>query len=297
MAAKIQRDEEKCNRCMQCVQDCASGVWKDIAGVPTVTDQALCNHCSHCMAVCPKNAIKNDFLQKNQIRRVKRTLIKPEAYKEIVLSRRSIRHYTQAPVPPDIIEEIIDIARFSPTASNSQHVSYIVITDPAILKNISEQVFSTATKLYEYSTTRSGRWLFKGLRVSPAMKAMLKKYIEPMEYYIALKKSGRDLILHHAPVLVLLHGPSLSFFGADNCNIAAANITNYAHSMGLGTCYIGFVTLLSRISKKLRLLAGLPKGRTLYASLILGYPALKHPYTVSRKNPDTRWITHASDRQ
>ena len=297
MEPKIRRNDDKCNRCMQCVLDCASGVWKNIDGIPTVTDPDLCNRCGHCTAVCPKNAIENDFLEKNQSRRVIPELINPDAYKEIVLTRRSIRHYKNKPVASKTIEDILNVARFSPTASNSQHVSYIVITDPDTLAKISELVFSVAVKLHEYSASRSGKLIFKGLRFSAAMDAMLQKYIEPMEYYIELKKSGRDLILHHAPVLVLLHGPSLSFFGADNCNIAAANITNYAHSLGLGTCYIGFVTLLSRMNKKLRRLIELPKGRTLHASLVLGYPAIKHPFTASRKFPELRWISDESARQ
>lgn len=282
---------------MQCVIDCASGVWKEIDCIPVVTDPDLCNRCSHCVAVCPKNAIENDSLKMDQVRRVLRRRIDPESYKEIVLSRRSIRHYKDKPVGREIIEEIINTARFSPTASNSQHLSYIVVTDPDILKEISATVFSVAVKLYKYSFTRSGRFLFKGLRISSAMDAMLDKYIEPMADYIKLEKAGRDLILHNAPVLILIHGPAMSFFGADNGNIAAANITNYAHSLGLGTCYIGFVTLLSRLSKKLGRLTQLPKGRTIYASLVLGYPALKHPSIVSRKIPDISWLTDEKNRK
>ncbi|MCK5784781.1 MAG: nitroreductase family protein, partial [Desulfobacterales bacterium] len=156
MNAKIRRNEEKCNLCMHCVLDCASGVWKNIDGIPTMTDQDLCNRCSHCVAICPKNAIENDFLKTNQVRRVKRNLIDPQVYKEIALSRRSIRHYKNKPVAPEIIKDIIDVTRYSPTASNSQHVSYTVITDPNILYKISEMVFSTAVSFYKYSTTRSG---------------------------------------------------------------------------------------------------------------------------------------------
>lgn len=38
----------------------------------------------------------------------------------------------------------------------------------------------------------------------------------------------------------------------------------------------------------------LPKGRNVYASLVPGYPALKHSNTVSRKLPDVRWIADAA---
>jgi nitroreductase len=99
-------------------------------------------------------------------------------------------------------------------------------------------------------------------------------------------------ILHNAPVLLVLHGPAISFFASDNCNIAAANICNYAHSMGLGTCFIGFVTLASRFNKKLCKLMELPKGRRIYSSLVIGHPKYSHAYTVSRSFPDIQWVSN-----
>jgi len=290
MKKKIARIEDKCILCMQCVKDCASGVWREIDGLPVPLAPELCNRCSHCLSICPENAIVNDYLESDQVRPVRRELINSEVFREIVLSRRSIRHFQDKPIAPEIISDIIDVSRYAPTASNSQHAGYIVITDPKILSEISSLVFSTASKLHEYAGTRTGKLLFKGLKLNPAMDAVIRKYIEPMSYYIELKESGRDLILHHAPALVLLHGPALSFFGADNCNIAAGTMIHYAHSLGLGTCFIGFVTLVSRFNKKLRQLIRLPKGRTVYASLVLGYPAIRHPNTVSRKAPGVQWI-------
>jgi nitroreductase len=131
--------------------------------------------------------------------------------------------------------------------------------------------------------------------MNSSLAKMMEKYIEPMDYYLALQAAGRDLILHNAPVLIVLHGPALSFFASDNCNIAAANICNYAHSMGLGTCFIGFVTLSSRFSKKLCSLLKLPKGRTIYSSLVVGHPKYSYPYTASRKPPKIQWLMEPPD--
>jgi nitroreductase len=145
--------------------------------------------------------------------------------------------------------------------------------------------------MYDWSTTRSGKLVFKGLKANATLARMLEKYIEPMDYYIKLQESGRDLILHNAPALIVLHAPALSFFASDNCNIAATNICNYAHSMGLGTCFIGFVTITSRINKKLCSLMDVPKGRTVYASLVIGHPVYPYTYIASRKSADIKWLT------
>lgn len=287
---KIRRIDERCSRCMRCVEDCASGVWRMVDKIPVVVAPESCNRCGHCLSVCPENAIENDYLKTDQVRPVDKNRIDPAGYREIALSRRSIRRYKNKPVDSAVIKDIIDLACFSPTASNSQHVAYTVITDPDRLRNISETVFSLARRFYGWSKTRSGRLIIKGLKQSAPIDQALQKYIEPMEYYIELTESGRDLILHNAPALILLHGPSVSFFASDNCHIAATNIANYAHALGLGTCFIGFVTLASRFHRRLCGLVELPKGRTLYASLVIGHPAFPHPNTASRKAPSVKWI-------
>lgn len=278
---------------MRCVEDCASGVWRMKDGMPSVVSPESCNRCSHCLSVCPENAIENDYLSANQVRAIDKQRIDPASYKEIVLSRRSVRRYKKKPVDPAHIDNVIDVARYSPTASNSQHVGYLVITNPERLSRISETVFAMARRFHDWAGTPSGRLLMKGLKKNAAIDLALRKYIEPMEYYIELTESGRDLILHNAPALILLHGPSVSFFASDNCHIAAANIMNYAHALGLGTCMIGFVTLASRFHRGLSNLLELPKGRKLYASLVIGHPAFPHANTASRKTAPVKKINEA----
>jgi nitroreductase len=47
---------------------------------------------------------------------------------EVLKSRRSIRTYTQQPVPRSVIEEIVDCARMAPTAMNDQPWDFVVVT-------------------------------------------------------------------------------------------------------------------------------------------------------------------------
>jgi len=49
---------------------------------------------------------------------------------EIVRTRRMIRRFDQRPVPPDVIERILDLARRSPTAGFSQGVDFLVLDTP-----------------------------------------------------------------------------------------------------------------------------------------------------------------------
>ena len=55
---------------------------------------------------------------------------------EGIRSRRSIRKFTEAEVTREQIEEIVDIARFSPSWKNSQSVRYMFISDKALKDRI-----------------------------------------------------------------------------------------------------------------------------------------------------------------
>jgi len=57
---------------------------------------------------------------------------------EVIKIRRSIREYTNNPLPKEILEKIIDAARFAPTARGVEPWEFIVITQPDTLKKIGE---------------------------------------------------------------------------------------------------------------------------------------------------------------
>ncbi|MFP4532206.1 MAG: nitroreductase family protein [Desulfobacterales bacterium] len=287
----IYRMADRCNLCMRCVSDCISGVWQIENEEPVAALPERCNLCSHCVAVCPTEAIVHDKLDPNQVRPIDKKRIDPNACRETVITRRSVRQYLKKPVRRGTVQNLIDLAGYSPTATNSQHVEYTVLTDPARLNKVSEEVFAIGRKIYDWAQTSPGRMVFGGLKLYPAMARLFEKYIDPMDDYIAQMDAGRDLILHNAPVLILIHAPARSFFGAANCNIAATNIMNYAHALGLGTCMIGFVTLASRFSKQLTQTIELPEGRKIHASLVLGHPKYDYTHTVSRKKPAVQWMS------
>ncbi|MFA5356084.1 MAG: nitroreductase family protein [Candidatus Omnitrophota bacterium] len=50
--------------------------------------------------------------------------------------RRSVRGFTQKPIPSDLIEKVIDCGRFAPTARNIQPWEFVVVTDKKSLGEI-----------------------------------------------------------------------------------------------------------------------------------------------------------------
>jgi nitroreductase len=56
---------------------------------------------------------------------------------EAIRTRRAIRRFKQEPVPPELIEKMLEAARWAPSSVNSQPWEFIVITDPATKKRMS----------------------------------------------------------------------------------------------------------------------------------------------------------------
>ena len=58
---------------------------------------------------------------------------------EAICKRRTIRRFSQEPVPKEILEKLIKAARLAPSAANLQPCEYVVVDEPGLI----EQVFKT----------------------------------------------------------------------------------------------------------------------------------------------------------
>lgn len=57
---------------------------------------------------------------------------------EALKTRCSIRSYEDRPVPRELIEQVIDTARFAPSGRDTQPWEFVVVTDAAARKRIAE---------------------------------------------------------------------------------------------------------------------------------------------------------------
>jgi nitroreductase len=51
---------------------------------------------------------------------------------EAIKQRRSIRQFTEQAIERELLEQILDAARWAPTAGNQQRWRFIVVTDPTV---------------------------------------------------------------------------------------------------------------------------------------------------------------------
>jgi nitroreductase/NAD-dependent dihydropyrimidine dehydrogenase PreA subunit len=269
----IQIDQEKCIQCGRCAKVCPMGVI-DIDNHEPQTIKQFCFSCGHCVAVCPREAIDNIKAPlANQIPIETTPVLDPGAAKNFLRSRRSIRDYQQKTVPREKILQLLDIARFAPTAANSQGVAYHIIDDPNMLHNI---------------TTAGINWIEEQIETSIPDIPHFAELVNVVDNY---RKTGRNVVLWNAPCLIVaVVEQDFLFVGRDNAHFSLAYAELYAPSLGLGTCWAGVIESSAASSyKPLLKLLDLPKNMCVVGALMVGYPQYRHKRLVDRAPLQVTW--------
>src|SRR5687768_7957670 len=58
------------------------------------------------------------------------------AFDELVRSRRATRHFRSIPIADDVLERIVDTARWAPSGYNLQPTHFVTVTDPAVREDL-----------------------------------------------------------------------------------------------------------------------------------------------------------------
>lgn len=185
---------------------------------------------------------------------------------DIIKTRRSVREYKQDAIPDRDIEFLIDCARYAPTGFNVQPWKFMVIKNKEIMRDISERGKTSLLPLIE------------------PLKNTDKKI---GDFVVYLKTTGTDMF-YNAPVLVIILGNKNGITTDYDCAMAAQTMMLAAHSMGIGSCWIGGVQPALMDEAYLREL-GAPDGYKAVAPLIFGYP--KGDTAMPEKiKPEITWL-------
>lgn len=57
-------------------------------------------------------------------------------FREVVLKRRMVRHFSSEPVDPEVIKRVLELARHAPSAGFTQGQSFVVVTRPELKQEI-----------------------------------------------------------------------------------------------------------------------------------------------------------------
>lgn len=265
-------DRETCTKCGRCAADCPEGIIYFREGsyprpIPPV--QPLCIRCGHCVAVCPSGSFDHRDIPLDEcVKLEKRLNITPEQCEQLIKGRRSVRKYKDQPVPREMIERLIDIARYAPTGHNNQEVEWLVIDDREKLR---------------YMEDIGTEWFRTILDTRPQMA-------EAMNIEAALRRQQKspDTFLRGAPVLVVTHASTSGIAGID-CTIALSYFDLAANSLGLGCCWAGFIYFMATSFPPMQEVLALPDGSTAGGCMMLGYPAYRYTAIPARQPARIIW--------
>ncbi len=266
-------DRELCTKCGRCVAECPVRIMEMTGpenGPEAVSERVpTCIHCGHCVCVCPDSALTHEDYGPADCPLSGEAPSEEDA-ERIIRRRRSVRSYKNKPVEREVIEKLIHIARYGPTASNSQLVNWIAIDNREGVKEVSDHVIKWMAKLV--------KWRHPAARKGYNFKRLIEAY-----------EAGMDVISRGAPALVITHAPKSHHFAEIDSAVALTSMDIAAPSLGLGACWGGFITVAARYHKPLVKHVGIPKGHVFTGAMMLGYPKFGYLRLPKRKEPDITW--------
>ncbi len=270
----LQIDENKCKKDGLCAAECPTAIikLKDKESLPRMVpggDQ-FCLICGHCVAVCPHGALNHTRVSIEDCPPIKKELvITEEQTVQFLRSRRSIRFFKDKPVEKDKIQRLIEVGRYAPTGSNSQLVEWLVLTDPAKIKEMARMTVD---------------WMRSELENNP--DSPRASYL-PM--IIGAWDVGYDAVLRGAPAMVVASTPKEAGNGMVDLTLALSYLELAAPAMGIGTCWAGLLQGALLAHPPLKAALGIPEGHPHHYPMMLGYPKAKYFRLPERKPPKITW--------
>jgi nitroreductase/Pyruvate/2-oxoacid:ferredoxin oxidoreductase delta subunit len=289
-------DEGLCTGCGLCVQICPSKALSMQNGKAAVTGKQSLN-CGHCMAICPEGAITVEAIDDSMSRFVSFSADRKWLpYGEfdtaqlvrLMASRRSCRSYLDKPVAREILEDLVKIGCTAPSATNCQCWTFTLLPSRQAVMVLSKSVRDFYVKLNSRAENYSLR-MFMKLVGKPELDRYYRQYYDFVKEGMAeFDRSGIDRLFHGAPSVIVVGCKPGASLPKEDAMLAAQNILLAAHSMGLGSCLIGWAVEAMSNDRKLQRAIGIPDEETVYAVIALGYPNEMYKRQAGRKKPVVR---------
>lgn len=166
--------------------------------------------------------------------------------KECIIGRRSIRQFTDQPVPHEVLADIVATASYSPSWKNTQVTRYLAV------EGVLKQKLSGLTSVYPGNSSR--------MESAPMVVA-----VSVVKGRCGYERDGS---------FSTVKGDGWQMFDA---GIATQSFCLAAHEQGLGTVILGLFDVAEATA-----LLEIPENQELVALICIGYPA-EDPAAPKRK--------------
>ena len=291
-------NSELCTGCGLCIEVCPSNtiIIKDNKAVVTGLESL---NCGHCAAICPTGAVTVSGIDSSLSEfQTFRTEQKWSSHGEfdtgslvnLMQSRRSCRNYKDKAVDRNLLEDLVKIAVSAPSGSNCQMWTFTILPDRKAVKMLGEK---TAQFYGNLNNTAEKGWLRTGMKLfgKPGLEEYYQNYYQKVKDGLEeWEKGERDMLFHGATAAIVVASKNDASCPAEDALLATQNILLGAHSIGLGTCLIGFVIEAMKRDKTINKLLKIPKNETPYSVIALGYPNEKYRSVTGRKPITIRYF-------
>lgn len=273
-------DADECIGCGACVEVCPSETLELVDGVAAVSgDESL--NCGHCEAVCPTGAIKVGALD--------RTATRYETFEAVhewlpfggtdtaqlvrlMASRRSCRSYTLEAVKREVLEDLVKIGATAPSGTNSQAWTFTLLPSRETVLALGDLVARFYRRLNRLAEQRPLRLITK-LAGRPQLEQYYQDHYEKIKEGIAeYEKGERERLFHGATAAILVGSLPDASCPSEDALLATQNMLLAAHTMGLGTCLIGFVVEAIRHDRRIPKALEMKQGEKVHSVIALGHP-------------------------
>lgn len=280
----VKIDESKCNGCNLCYEVCIEG--PILKGPRIKKTGSICFECGHCYAICPEDAIiLEGFEDVETAELADQPAVRVDAMMGLLKGRRSGRMYKPKPVSREHVRQLVEAASLAPSADNAHPVKAYVYYDEGLIDEIGKK-----TRGYYRYLLR----LFNapGFPVAWRLSGLKPEELARLKYVFAslLNPSKReDILTYGAKTLLVFTAPRFNTMAVGDAWIAAQNAVNCAETIGVSTCYNGYIIMAAAHTRSLRRVMGIPSREKVVAVLTLGYPKRRFGREAPRRCMEIIW--------
>jgi len=190
--------------------------------------------------------------------------------------------------PPPAGAPVVPRGRYAPSEGNYQPWRFIVVRDPQVLREMEADAKKAISRIWDVINYRDHPWR--------KYHTKLLQFLSPNNLHpipsgaIRSVAEGKFDVLWGAPTVILLLKDKRGIGNPDlDIGITGTNMVIAAHSMGLGTCWIGVVSVLM-FYEKWRKFFNIRYPWYLEQALLMGFPVGDPDGFVHREKHAVDWI-------